>query len=76
MTTGGLEQAIVEEIRKILAARELTQARAAVILDVSPKHLSQVLRGHAHLSLSTLTDWSSRLGVQWSVEAIDLLNAK
>lgn len=73
MTTGGLEQAIVEELRKILEVRALTQARAAVVLDVSPKHLSQVLRGHAHLSLSTLTEWSTRLGVAWTVEVIDLL---
>lgn len=73
MPRGRLEQLVVDELRKIINARGLTQARAAVLLDVSAKHLSQVLRGNAHLSFSTLNDWSERLGVQWDVAIVDLL---
>lgn len=52
-------------LQKTLAARELTQVRAATLLQVTQPRISDLLRGRIDLfSTDTLIDMLARLGVR------------
>lgn len=56
------------EIREILRARRLTQARAAKLLRVTQPRVSDLMRGRIELfSIDTLIDMLARLGVSVTV---------
>jgi predicted XRE-type DNA-binding protein len=53
------------EVQKVIASRDLTQARVARLLHVTQPRVSDLLRGRVDLfSTDTLLDMLDRLGVQ------------
>jgi uncharacterized protein (DUF433 family)/plasmid maintenance system antidote protein VapI len=54
---GDLQDALREEVKAALQAAGLTQAQVARSLDVSPKHVNQMLSGKAVLTL----EWAERI---------------
>lgn len=53
------------EVQKVIASRDLTQARVASLLHVTQPRVSDLLRGRVDLfSTDTLLDMLDRLGVQ------------
>jgi predicted XRE-type DNA-binding protein len=62
-----LRSALMIEIRKVIEARELTQAAAAALFGVSQPRISDVVRGKIDLfSIDTLIDMLAHAGVRLS----------
>ena len=63
-----IRASLMVELRKIIEARRLTQARAAELLGVSQPRVSDLVRGKINLfSIDTLVDMLDHAGVRVSM---------
>lgn len=58
---------IAAEVRAALKERKRSQAAFALAVDVSTKHLSQFLGGHAGASMAALETMAEELGMEWKL---------
>lgn len=62
-----LEQQLRDQFLTEFRAARITQAELARRTDLTPKHINQIIRGHAALTLTTADTLITALGREWVI---------